>query len=124
MAIFDRFDICGAHKALENDWNIGGWLADRPSNLRRREATHVQLHRMGYQSANHGDACSSWEYLENDNQREIYCRALIAYGMATMYLSNADDTHKGIIRFMRKNMKPELAQCAPRLLPKLMPKKG
>jgi hypothetical protein len=50
---FDRFDICEAHYVLEVDYNNGGWLQERPSNVVRGqrkgfigEATHVQLHRM------------------------------------------------------------------------------
>lgn len=42
------FDICQAHQQLEADYNVGGWLRERPSNQRRREATSVQLARMGY----------------------------------------------------------------------------
>ncbi len=51
MPYFDRFDICAAHEALEIHYNVGGWLRERASNQRRMEATHVQLHRMGYRSA-------------------------------------------------------------------------
>lgn len=47
---FDRFDICEAHYALEVDYNRNGWLRERPSNLRRRESTDVQLHRMNFNS--------------------------------------------------------------------------
>ena len=50
MKYYDRFDICEAHYALEVDYNLGGWLHERPSNRRRMEATHVQLHRMGFDS--------------------------------------------------------------------------
>ena len=32
---FDRFDICEAHAVLEWDYNSGGWLHERPSNVRR-----------------------------------------------------------------------------------------
>lgn len=45
MPYFDRFDICEAHRAIEIQYNVGGWLHERPSNRRRHEATHVQLHR-------------------------------------------------------------------------------
>ncbi|MGA0610114.1 hypothetical protein [Caldimonas sp. KR1-144] len=45
---FDRVDICEAYLVLEWDYNVGGWLHERPSNQRRREATAVQLHRMGF----------------------------------------------------------------------------
>lgn len=45
---FDRFDICAAYAQLESDYNVGGWLRERPSNRRRRESIGVQLHRIGY----------------------------------------------------------------------------
>lgn len=76
-ATFDRFDICAAYLALENDWHKGGILWERFSNARRRESTGVQLHRIRYQPA--GDAGSAWAYLENDNQRAIYVRALCRF---------------------------------------------
>ena len=44
----DRFAICQAFAQLEADYNVGGWLQERPSNQRRRESIGVQLHRMGY----------------------------------------------------------------------------
>ena len=44
----DRFAICQAFSQLEADYNVGGWLQERPSNQRRRESIGVQLHRMGY----------------------------------------------------------------------------
>jgi hypothetical protein len=95
MPYFDRFDICGAHSALENDWNRGGWLRERPSNAMRRESTGVQLARLGYRSA--GDACCSFGYLENDNQREIYCGAAKRFGLP---LSRDDETHADIFAFL------------------------
>lgn len=48
MPYFDRFDICEAHAVLEWDYNVGGWVRERPSNRRRREATAVQLHRLQF----------------------------------------------------------------------------
>ena len=48
---FNRFDICAAHLAIEIHYHVGGWLHERASNRRRREATHVQLDRMGYTPA-------------------------------------------------------------------------
>lgn len=52
---WDRFDICEAYAVLEWDWHDGGWLQERPSNVRRGqrrgyvgEATSVQLARMGF----------------------------------------------------------------------------
>lgn len=69
MPCFDRFDICAAHAAIEAHYHVGGWLHERPSNRRRREATAVQLHRMHYRAAptrlDHFDALT-------ENGREIY----------------------------------------------------
>jgi predicted nuclease with RNAse H fold len=69
---FDRFDICAAHEAIEIHYNLDGWLHERPSNVRRMEATHVQLHRMGYRSAPTRLDC--FDAL-TDNGKDIY-RAL------------------------------------------------
>ena len=42
------FDICQAHQQLESDYNVGGWVHERPSNQRRNASTSCQLSRMGY----------------------------------------------------------------------------
>lgn len=97
-ATFDRFDICGAHLALERDFNYGGWLPERPSNKRRDEATHVQLMRMGYCPPR--DRCNSFETLQNDNQRAIYVNALRAFGLP---LDRDDETHAAIWAFIDAN---------------------
>ena len=67
MAYFDRFDICEAHAVLEWDYNRSGWLRERPSNRRRMEATHVQLHRIGFKPS----PLLSFGTL-SENGREIY----------------------------------------------------
>ena len=67
LASFDRFDIASAHAVLEWDYNRGGWLPERPSNSRRREATSVQLHRMGFKPQPN----LSFETL-SDNAKDIY----------------------------------------------------
>ena len=95
MAYFDRFDICGAYLALENDWNRGGIIWERASNARRKESTGFQLARMQYEPAR--DSCCSFEYLENDNQREIYCDALARCGFS---LDPDDETHAPILAFI------------------------
>lgn len=46
-----RADIVAAWNRLESDYNSGGWLHERPSNQRRREACSVQIWRMGYRNA-------------------------------------------------------------------------
>lgn len=70
MAHFDRFDICEAHAVLEWDWNLGGWLRERPSNARRREATSVQLQRVQFKARPN----LSFDTL-TDNGKEIYLEA-------------------------------------------------
>lgn len=67
MPYFDRFDICEAHYILECDYNVNGWLRERPSNRRRMESTGVQLYRMQFKCP----ANLSYETL-SDNGREIY----------------------------------------------------
>jgi len=75
---FERFDICEAYLALEWDWNLGGWLQERPSNVRRREATHVQLARIGFKPS---PLFKGYESL-SDNGREIYHELERKYGFA------------------------------------------
>ena len=67
MPYFDRFDICEAYACLESDYNVGGWLRERPSNQRRREACSVQLARMQFRAS---PSLSSDSLTENG--REIY----------------------------------------------------
>ena len=67
MPHFNRFDICEAHAVLEWNYNLGGWLHERPSNQRKREATAVQLNRMQFKARRD----LSYETL-TENGREIY----------------------------------------------------
>jgi hypothetical protein len=73
---FDRYDICEAYAVLEWDYNVSGWLQERPSNVRRLEATHVQLHRMGFRPRPN----LSYENL-TENGREIYDALVERYGL-------------------------------------------
>jgi hypothetical protein len=77
MPYFDRFDICEAHLALEWDWNDGGWLRERPSNQRRREATSIQLGRIQFKP---GMAFNGFESL-SENGKEIYRELEERYGL-------------------------------------------
>jgi hypothetical protein len=74
---FDSFDICEAHLVLEWDYNVGGWLRERPSNQRRRMSTASQLHRMGFKAH---------RALEHDtlteNGKKIYATLKVRYGLA------------------------------------------
>lgn len=87
MAQWDRFDICFAHQALENDWNFGGWLRERPSNQRRMEATHVQLERMKFR-AGPGTGGSFGAPVDGggelENACDIYIEALVRFGLAKL----------------------------------------
>lgn len=73
---FDRFDICEAYLLLENDWNVGGVVWERPSNKRRMMSTGFQLHRMGFRPSPFG---VTWETL-SENGREIYRNLCEEYG--------------------------------------------
>ena len=44
----NRFSICEGHALLENHFNVGGVVWERPSNRRRNESTGCQLNRMKY----------------------------------------------------------------------------
>lgn len=81
--MWNRFDICEAYAVLEWDWNLGGWLHERPSNVRRGrakgfvgEATSVQLARMRFQ---HGPDLS-YETL-SENGKAIYDAARERFGL-------------------------------------------
>ena len=76
----NRFNICQAYAQLESDYNVGGFLRERPSNIRRRESIACQLSRMGFSNP------MDWvdieaEPDENDcdaeEVREIYMRAVL-----------------------------------------------
>lgn len=68
MPSFDRFDICEAHLAFEQDWHVSGILHERASNRRRNMSTDYQLHRMGF---NPGALFDGYESL-SDNGKDIY----------------------------------------------------
>lgn len=76
MPYFTRFDVCEAHYALETDYNVGGWLRERPSNQRRREATHIQLERIGFRP---GSSFQGFESL-TENGQDIYRELQARYG--------------------------------------------
>lgn len=69
--IFDRFDVCEAYAVLEWDYNDGGWLRERPSNRRRREATSIQLERVNFVARPN----LSYDTL-SENGRAIYDQAV------------------------------------------------
>jgi hypothetical protein len=64
---FDRFDICEAYAVMEWDYNLGGWLHERPTNRRRMEATSIQLARLRFKPRPNLSSDTLTE-----NGREIY----------------------------------------------------
>ena len=77
------FDVAQAHRQLESDYNVGGWLRECPSNLRRMESTSVQLHRMHYRGPNDVDITGSPIEGEDfeENVRYIYCANVLKWGL-------------------------------------------
>lgn len=78
---YDRFDICEAYTVLEWDYHSGGWLQERPSNVRRGqrrgyigESTDIQLHRMGFRPR----PSLSYETL-TENGQAIYNAAVLRW---------------------------------------------
>lgn len=86
MAQWDRFDICLAAQAIENDFNFGGWLRERPSNQRRMESTGVQLHRLGFSSPYQGGSFNALAEggEEYENACDIYIEALVRFDLAKL----------------------------------------
>lgn len=75
-AEFNRFDICEAYYVLEADYNVGGWLRERPSNQRRRESIGVQLLRMRFSNP----CVGGYEDL-TENGKAIYDNAVERLGL-------------------------------------------
>lgn len=71
-----RFDIIEGHAVLEWDYNLGGWLRERPSNQRRKEATSVQLHRLKFRAR--PDLC--FDRLEEDG-KDVYLTNVLAWNL-------------------------------------------
>ena len=80
----NRFSICKAYAQLESDYNVGGWLRERPSNQRRLESIGAQLSRIGY-SGPYGWVDVVAEPGEDDGEddevREIYMRAVLRWDL-------------------------------------------
>lgn len=81
--MFDRFDICDAYAVLEWDYNVNGWLRERPSNQRRMEATSCQLARIGF-SPSLGLSYSTL----TDNGKEIYWSCVVRWGLPIVEMTD------------------------------------
>lgn len=96
----DRFAICQAFAQLEADYNVGGWLHERPSNQRRMESIGVQLHRMGYANPyGYTEICAeqpdgSWGELDSFDEkvRQVYVEHVLRWGLPM------DDALKALAR--------------------------
>lgn len=78
------FDICQAYQQLEADYNVGGWLRERPSNQRRKESIGCQLQRMGFSPSGRWVDIEAVEtdgiYIDDDeNVRLIYCLKVLEW---------------------------------------------
>ena len=97
----NRFSICQAYAQLESDYNVGGWLRERPSNQRRRESIGVQLSRIGYSSPYVwvDVVAEPGEDEGDDNEvREIYMRAVLRWDLPI---------DAALMRAMRRYFAPE-----------------
>ena len=77
------FDICQAYQQLESDYNVDGWIRERPSNKRRRESIGCQLSRIGYSAAMRWVDIES-EFTEDgvdEDVRYIYCLKVLQWGL-------------------------------------------
>jgi hypothetical protein len=86
MPTFDRFDICEAHLAIEQDYHSGGILHERPSNQRRNMSTDYQLHRLGFKP---GHVFNGFASL-SENGREIYRELQERYGFPCLTSHDLD----------------------------------
>ena len=76
------FDICQAHMQLESDYNVGGIVWERPSNVRRNASTGAQLHRMGFNPGMRWvDICSEDNDYEDGEVRDIYLTKVLEWGL-------------------------------------------
>lgn len=97
------FDICQAHKQLESDYNVGGWLPERPSNLRRMEATACQLHRMAYSDPRRWvDICTDpdedFSGDKDDDDDDAYVRDIYLLNVLKLNLPISEDMRDFIER--------------------------
>jgi len=80
---YDVFDICQAHAQLEADYNKGGWLRERPSNLRRMESTSCQLSRLQYHAPYRWvDICAEpkdGDFSDDETVRSIYLQNVLKW---------------------------------------------
>lgn len=82
----DRFNIAQAYAQLESDYNVGGWLRERPSNQRRMESIGCQLSRMGFSNPYgwvdiEADRDADLDDPSDEEVREVYMSKVLAWGL-------------------------------------------
>ncbi len=77
------FDICQAHSQLESDYNVGGWVRERPSNQRRNESTSCQLSRLGYDPGMRWVDIYAEDDIDGEDEavRDIYILNVLKWGL-------------------------------------------
>lgn len=76
------FDVAQAHQQLESDYNVGGWLRERPSNQRRNESTSCQLSRMQYSAGCRWvEICTEDDDNDDNDVRDIYLINVLKLGL-------------------------------------------
>ena len=75
-------DICEAYYQLEVDYNINGWLRERPSNRLRMESSEYQISRLRKDKINRRFLLPNWNGYENltENGKAIYHMLRKRYG--------------------------------------------
>ena len=108
----DRFNICQAYAQLESDYNVGGWLRERPSNQLRKESIGCQLARMGFSNP-YGWVDIEGEYAMQDDPsddeevREVYMAKVLEWGLPI-----DADLMLAIKRFFTPKYVARFPQCA------------
>lgn len=79
------FDIAQAHAQLESDYNVGGWIRERPSNQRRNESTGCQLSRLGFEPRGRWvDIYTEREECDDpgdEDVKDIYIQNVLKWGL-------------------------------------------
>lgn len=97
------FSVCLAHAILEDHFNVGGILRERPSNRRRNASTGVQLHRMKFSPGMWTvDICSPDECDDPDDEdvRDIYLINVLKWGLPIDDEMRAFMTHRYTPEFL------------------------
>ena len=109
---FDRFNICQAYAQLESDYNVGGWLRERPSNQRRRESIGCQLARIGFSNPYgwveiEAESDPEMDGPDEEEARVVYMTKVLEWGLPI-----DADLMRAIKRFFVSDYVARFPQCA------------